>query len=96
MSRIVKSLIRSRLQQWPYEELKDNSNEQLFEFYGKVAWIGTEHRYQNILAHDRNVTYSQIGTGVIAIIFGYIVGWMAIILCAVYVIYQINHHTGGH
>lgn len=96
MSRILKSLIRSKLQKWPYDELKDNTNEQIIEFYREVAWIGTEHRYQNILAFKKNKAYNQIGTGLVVIVFGYIVGALAVMLVPVYIIYHIVHSTGGH
>jgi hypothetical protein len=95
MNRIIKSLVRSKLQEWPYDELKQATDDEMIEWYRKVGWIGTETRYQNILAVEKNHTYSRIGTGIMSVIFGYIIGWLLIILLVVFVAYRIAHLSGG-
>ena len=86
----------TRLQEWPYPEMKQASNQEIDDWYWKEGFKGNSWRSLKIDTANKNTTYYQIGSGMVGIAFGYIMGWMLIILFLVFFVYKIMHHGGVH
>jgi len=86
---------KTKLQEWPYSEMKLASNKEIEQWYKNGGWKGTSFKLQQNEVRAQNETYRQIGGGLIGIAFGYLIMWMIMILFGIFIFYKIAHHIGG-
>ena len=93
--RIWRALQRTRLQQWPYPELKNTTDKQIEDFYTKIGFEGTVERSRKIEASNNESLSYHVGYGIIVFIFSYCMTWLVMIGGAIWLIYSVMHHAGG-
>lgn len=94
MGRIIGLLKVTKLQKWPYEDLKKASDKEIIDFYEKGSYIGVNYHTHQINEHNRNNTYKNIGYSISYAISIYFITWLAFILLITYVVHEIMKSRG--
>jgi len=90
MGRNLRAITGSRIPRWPYPELKDVPDAEIFNFLKKASHEGNAYRMKTIREHEREYQYKSIGRGIIYGVVIYFTTIMLFILLAVFVAYRIK------